>query len=720
MATIQTLFNDDPAGVRVTLDTNRVKINDNFTAVNLDLANKYVKPALGIPMTDLALSPQQQLQASKSIGLRVLVTSWAEFQEKHDALVAAGGGDLHFVPGATYTPPTGMTAGASPVPVGQVVVDVSKVGIQFNGALIDVSGWYGADVGSSTTGTVIKVTGTTLGHNFGVYQQIRRIENGHCVGSPTTATSKAYGPVMFEFDTPTALPGQDSTTANCILENMYVIGFFRGAAYGRDCYFVRWNKSFIARCYSGIYTSPNVPTDPSGSLRNAGERNHFSQCVVAENRVAVDSTNWGMWYCFSDNSSIDYNQQLFNLDLGSNIFLNDVHIEFSYGNGSLTGGTNETTVPIFIRGANTGVHGRHVNFVWSGKVGSVWVDPQFVAFADMDNGSQQLDLEFSFCSGIGRHDSPTSYDSFVKVSDSFTGGLPHVRLRFAPNGIDVTSMPTNGTVCEAYGSSGMFVNGISWPHGQLLNSTKYYGLGTAGPQDVSAGENGVPLKTAGKNIWKFQNNNPGLGTWAWSGAHTGNATIGTITCTFGAIYNLVFSSATAYTVYKADGSTLAAGTVGTVFNSGGLSFTVTAGGTPAVSGDKIQITAGSMYFVTIPRGPQGSRMAWSLFTNATATGASGSVVIKEMYSGAAFAFDGQNPVLVRSTALADGYTSAGVTITAGTSGWNRTSWKEQANNAFPPLQMDVSNSISIVFDLTNFTGPFYTAAWGAMPLSSGY
>ena len=37
MADITTLQNDNPAGVRVTLDDNRVIINNNFTALNTEL-----------------------------------------------------------------------------------------------------------------------------------------------------------------------------------------------------------------------------------------------------------------------------------------------------------------------------------------------------------------------------------------------------------------------------------------------------------------------------------------------------------------------------------------------------------------------------------------------------------------------------------------------------------------------------------------------------------
>lgn len=63
MASITVLQNDNPAGTRVTLDDNRVIINNNFAALNTELGQKYVKPGTGIPATDLDAATQATLGA---------------------------------------------------------------------------------------------------------------------------------------------------------------------------------------------------------------------------------------------------------------------------------------------------------------------------------------------------------------------------------------------------------------------------------------------------------------------------------------------------------------------------------------------------------------------------------------------------------------------------------------------------------------------------------
>ena len=83
----------------------------------------------------------------------------------------------------------------------------------------------------------------------------------------------------------------------------------------------------------------------------------------------------------------------------------------------------------------------------------------------------------------------------------------------------------------------------------------------------------------------------GLGA---AGANTGNPTFGTITPADTAqqgSYLVLFSAATVFAVYKPDGTICkTAGATGTKFVDGGLSFTLTAGGTAAVSGDSFIIT----------------------------------------------------------------------------------------------------------------------------------
>ncbi|WP_186140047.1 head decoration protein [Burkholderia gladioli] len=78
------------------------------------------------------------------------------------------------------------------------------------------------------------------------------------------------------------------------------------------------------------------------------------------------------------------------------------------------------------------------------------------------------------------------------------------------------------------------------------------------------------------------------------GANTGNGTVGAVTlqaapATMIGVYNVLMTSATAFTVTAPDGQT-AAGVVGTPFSGLGVGFTITAGGTPFVANDSFTLT----------------------------------------------------------------------------------------------------------------------------------
>lgn len=110
----------------------------------------------------------------------------------------------------------------------------------------------------------------------------------------------------------------------------------------------------------------------------------------------------------------------------------------------------------------------------------------------------------------------------------------------------------------------------------------------------------------------------GAATAAMNIGNTGNGTI-TASPTVGAAavpgtVNIVLTSATAFTVKKADGTNVGAGTgtVGTPFSGGGLGFTVTAGGTPFIAGDNgtVVVDVGSgKYKPYDPDGVDGSQTA---------------------------------------------------------------------------------------------------------------
>ena len=75
-------------------------------------------------------------------------------------------------------------------------------------------------------------------------------------------------------------------------------------------------------------------------------------------------------------------------------------------------------------------------------------------------------------------------------------------------------------------------------------------------------------------------------------ANTGNGTISTPTLSIAAargVYAIIFTSATAFSVTDPNGNAVGTGTTGTAFNTGGLKFTITVGGTAFVASDSFSI-----------------------------------------------------------------------------------------------------------------------------------
>lgn len=94
----------------------------------------------------------------------------------------------------------------------------------------------------------------------------------------------------------------------------------------------------------------------------------------------------------------------------------------------------------------------------------------------------------------------------------------------------------------------------------------------------------------------------GAGSFAMDAGATGNPTSGAITVGAAAVpgaYQLTFTSATKFDVEAPNGVKLGTGTVGTSFNKGGLTFTLTAGATAAVAGDtaKVSVAPGTGKYV---------------------------------------------------------------------------------------------------------------------------
>lgn len=93
----------------------------------------------------------------------------------------------------------------------------------------------------------------------------------------------------------------------------------------------------------------------------------------------------------------------------------------------------------------------------------------------------------------------------------------------------------------------------------------------------------------------------GTGAYTADAGNTGNFTVGTVTVTDPAEvgnYRIVFTAATAFNLYSPAGTLVASGATGTAVNGEagqGVSFTITAGGTPAVAGDSGTIAIAGTY-----------------------------------------------------------------------------------------------------------------------------
>lgn len=90
-----------------------------------------------------------------------------------------------------------------------------------------------------------------------------------------------------------------------------------------------------------------------------------------------------------------------------------------------------------------------------------------------------------------------------------------------------------------------------------------------------------------------QSGDAGAGSFAMTAGSTGNPTAGTIVVGAAAkqgVYRATFTAATKFDVEDPDGVRVGTGTTGVAFNKGGLTFTVTAGATPAVAGDEFTVT----------------------------------------------------------------------------------------------------------------------------------
>jgi hypothetical protein len=110
-------------------------------------------------------------------------------------------------------------------------------------------------------------------------------------------------------------------------------------------------------------------------------------------------------------------------------------------------------------------------------------------------------------------------------------------------------------------------------------------------------------------------------TGAPGSTNTGNGTIGTISRSAGSkegAYALVATDATHFSVTDPEGGVLPAAVAGTAYNQQGVQFTITAGGTAFVAGDKFTLTsadATGQYIACVKTASDGSQVPTAILVD---------------------------------------------------------------------------------------------------------
>lgn len=126
----------------------------------------------------------------------------------------------------------------------------------------------------------------------------------------------------------------------------------------------------------------------------------------------------------------------------------------------------------------------------------------------------------------------------------------------------------------------------------------------------------------------------GTAAFALIAGATGNPTSGAIAVGVAAkpgVYRGQFTAATKFDIEDPDGVKVGNGTLGSAFNKGGLTFTLTAGGTAAVAGDEFTITVAEgsgKYIPYTANGAAGEAVAILYEATDTSTGDVKRVVIE--------------------------------------------------------------------------------------------
>ncbi|WJN60933.1 hypothetical protein [Pseudomonas sp. SO81] len=188
-----------------------------------------------------------------------------------------------------------------------------------------------------------------------------------------------------------------------------------------------------------------------------------------------------------------------------------------------------------------------------------------------------------------------TYDTFARVDRFFlTLALREINSRNLANALyaDIAEVPSTAVVAE------QVVLGVGQTTALALMPLEI----TKVEIDSTEYDEDIDWRITGAGIEVIENSDLAdyiaaqLGTKSASsapkaGGNTGNGTMGAVTVSSAAVgaYTVTFTSATAFNVTGPAGS-VGSGTTGTLFNTGGLSFTINAGATPFVAGDGFTIT----------------------------------------------------------------------------------------------------------------------------------
>ena len=641
--------------------------------------------------------------------LKLCAYTWAEVQTKHDQLVAAGGGELHFVPNATYVVPLG----------GKVNIDSSYVSLKFNHAKIDVSA-YCPNVGTGFLGdfgVIFYIYSSALVHDYSRHQVCRTIEDGHIVGntdiyinwSLRTSITGNVGPRAFMFDTSTT-----GTSNRMQFKRMRVVGAYKGLAYRSRSYFVRVMENCeISRCGSGIY-SENGAADYT-------EKSVFDDYCIAENRIGINT--------------VDSNVGFATFNIGtSTVNVPDHYIAFVSGVGSprvkFSGGVLPTGLVAdtlyYVLSAGLTANSFQVSATDGGAA---------IAFSGTSSGTTLCNVIasgqiFSFGNGsLDYNDQLMTLGNGSKVYFNKTSNwefvygniagetLPPISLTGADTGVwgrglliyrnknglstdpffpSFVTMDNTAQVCDLEFSvtRGWGRVGVADPDAfvTLLNNAGPKVRVLFEPQGISPSD--VPsmscysatsgqigqLRAGGDYIWAQLNN-----VTARTGAANAPASDNTDTIA----------------------TTSVGGSPATVTRKSGRPMYVLQNGTPASS---------AKYYITFLTKEASARNAWTFFYNTQAV--TGDIVIKEMVATFAATFNGTT-VTWGPAPESPVYTNAsGITLT-GASDWKRHGWKDHATSFYPSNRANPSAAITIEIDMTAATGKLLLSHAGFDVLSLG-